>query len=266
LPRPLILEPMKEKTIRVRTADGELPVFVAHPESGGPFSLALLLMDGVGFREQIKENVRRFAADGYFCFAPDFYYRAGEGLHFNFAAIMAEGPEGPTRKRMIEVARSLNPEKAVADVKAALAAIASDPAAASDGPLVCVGYCMGARLALCVASELADRVVAAAGIHPGALVSDQPDSPHHELARVRGELYFAFAEQDQSATPELVHRFQKEMARHGVRGEVERLPGTAHGFAMADLPVYQREAAERHFEQTLELWRRNLRQPVSPGS
>jgi hypothetical protein len=39
---------------------------------------------------------------------------------------------------------------------------------------------------------------------------------------------------------------------------VERLPGTSHGFAMADLPVYNREAAEHHFERTLDLWRRNL--------
>ena len=27
---------------------------------------------------------------------------------------------------------------------------------------------------------------------------------------------------------------------------------------LADLPVYNREAAERHFERTLDLWRRNL--------
>ncbi len=253
---------MEEKSLRVTTADGQLPLFVAHPESGGPFPVALVFMDGIGFREQVKENTRRFAAAGYYCVAPDLYYRAGEGLHFDMAAIRAEGPEGPTRKRMMEVVRTVTPEKAMADAEAMLASIASDPAADSDGPLVCVGYCMGARLALRFASSYAGRVVAAAGIHPGALVNDQPESPHHELAGVRGELYFAFAEQDQSATPELVDRFREEMAQQGVRGVVERLPGTAHGFAMADLPVYHREAAERHFERTLELWRRNLRQPV----
>jgi carboxymethylenebutenolidase len=48
------------------------------------------------------------------------------------------------------------------------------------------------------------------------------------------------------------------LERNHVRGVVERLPGTTHGFAMADLPVYDREAAERHFECTLDLWRRNL--------
>ena len=52
-------------------------------------------------------------------------------------------------------------------------------------------------------------------------------------------------------------RFREEMERHGVNGVVERVPGAAHGFAMADLPVYDRDASERHFERTLELWRRN---------
>jgi carboxymethylenebutenolidase len=218
-------------------------------------------MDGVGYREQIKANARRFAADGYYCVAPDLYYRAGEGLTFDMARLRAEGMQGPTRQRLMEVARTVTPERVVADTEAVLAAIASDPAA-GPGPRVCVGYCMGARAALHVASTLADRFVAAAGIHPGALVTDQPDSPHHDLRSVRGELYFAFAENDASATSEVVERFRQELERQGVRGVVERLQGTEHGFAMADLPVYEREAAERHFERTLDLWRRNLPQPV----
>ena len=41
---------------------------------------------------------------------------------------------------------------------------------------------------------------------------------------------------------------------------MERLAGTSHGFAMGDLPVYEERAAEHHFQQTLELWRRNLAQ------
>lgn len=44
-----------------------------------------------------------------------------------------------------------------------------------------------------------------------------------------------------------------------IRGTTaDRLQATAHGFAMADLPVYDEAAAERHFERTLELWRRHL--------
>ncbi len=160
---------------------------------------------------------------------------------------------------MMSVAANVKPENVAADTRAIFAAVGSDPAAGS-GAKVCVGYCLGARLALHVASALAGEFVAAAGIHPGALVTDEPDSPHHDLAGVRGELYFAFAETDRSATREFVDQFREELDRNGVRGVVERLPGTAHGFAMADLPVYNRDAAERHFERTLDLWRRNLSQ------
>lgn len=250
---------MVEQEIPVSTPDGTMTTFTVRPEGEGLFPIAVLFMDGVGYREQIKRNARRFAAGGYYCAAPDLYYRIGKGLSFDFSKIASGQIDDEERKRMMSAASSVTPDSAAADTLALLDAVRSDPAA-SPGPKVCVGYCMGARVALSVASRLGDQFVAAAGIHPGALVNDRPDSPHHDLARVRGELYFAFAEIDRSATPEIVDRFRDELARNGVKGVVERLPGVAHGFAMADLPVYDRDAAERHFERTLELWKRNLSQ------
>ncbi len=244
---------MPEKELRVRTGDGEMTVFVARPDGDGPYPVAVLYMDAVGYREQVRENARRFAAEGYYCVAPDLFYRFGERLTFDLSQMGDPG----FRERLLAIVGRLKPAMVRSDTEAIFDALADDPAASS-GAKVCVGYCMGARLALHVASTLADEFVAAAGIHPGALVTDAPDSPHHDLAGVRGELYVAFAENDQSATPEVVDRFRDELGRHGVRGVVERLPGTAHGFAMADLPVYDRDAAERHFERTLDLWRRNL--------
>ncbi|HTV10951.1 MAG TPA: dienelactone hydrolase family protein [Acidimicrobiales bacterium] len=249
---------MNEREITVGTQDGEMTTFVAHPGTGGPFPVAVLYMDGIGYREQVKENARRFAKDGYFCVAPDLFYRSGKGITFDMRELGTEG----ARERMMSVVMSVTPEKVIADTRAVLDAVIGDPEAAQ-GPKVCVGYCMGARLALHAASVFGDQIVAAACIHPGALVTDDPGSPHHDLATVRGELYVAFAENDQSATAEVVDRFRAEMERLDVRGTVERLPGTAHGFAMGDLPVYQHEAAERHFERTLDLWGRNLGvQPV----
>jgi carboxymethylenebutenolidase len=232
-------------------------VFLARPDGPGPFPVAVVYMDGVGYREQIKKNARRFAEGGYYCVAPDLYYRAGPDLSFDFSKIASEGMGGEEGKRLMAAASSVTPERAMEDTRTILDEIVSDPAAAP-GPKVCVGYCMGARLALRAASEFADEFVAAAGIHPGALVSDKPDSPHLDLPRVRGELYYAFAEIDRSATPELVDRFRAEVHRNRVRGVVERIAGVAHGFAMADLPVYNHDASERHFDRTLDLWKRNL--------
>lgn len=249
---------MFETEIRVGTADGQMTTFVAHPDGAGPFPVAVLFMDGVGYREQVKQNARRFAADGYYVVAPDLFYRSGEKLSFDFSRV--SDPE--YRQQLMDVVSRVTPAGALADVGAVLATIADDPAAAA-GPRVCVGYCMGARLALHAAAASAGEFVAVAGIHPGALVTDEPDSPHFELAEVSGELYFAFAETDQSATAESVDRFRTELEQAGVAGVVERLPGTTHGFAMADLPVYDEAAAERHFERTLELWRRSLAQQAA---
>lgn len=250
---------MVENESSIRTADGEMTTFVVRPDGEGSFPVAMLYMDGVGYREQVKQNARRFAADGYFCIAPDLYYRVGHRLSFDMSNMASGGLKGPEAERLMVAAKSVTPENAVADTNAILAAVASDPAA-SPGPKVCVGYCMGARLALHVASALANEFVAAAGIHPGALITDKPDSPHHDLAGVRGELYFAFAETDRTATPELIDQFREELRRNRIRGVVDRLPGTTHGFAMADLPVYNHDAAAHHFERTLDLWRRNLSQ------
>ncbi len=246
---------MSEQEIKIATPDGEMTTFIAHPDGDGPFPVAVLYMDGVGYREQIKANARRFAAAGYYCVAPDLFYRSGEKLTFDFSRMGDEA----YRSRLMSIVASVKPDGVVADTEAIFEAIAGD-SAASTGPKVSVGYCMGARMALHAAAAMPDAFVAAAGIHPGALVTDRPDSPHTVLGEVRGEVYYAFAETDQSATPENVDRFRQALGEQGVSGVVERLPGTHHGFAMADLPVYDEGAAERHFERTLDLWRRNLSQ------
>jgi carboxymethylenebutenolidase len=249
---------MFETEIHVQTPAGQMTSFVSHPDSEGPFPVAVLFMDGVGYREQLKENAKRFAADGYYVVAPDLFYRSGEKLSFDFTRL----GDPAYREHLMNVVAAVTPERAMADTEAVLEAVAEDPAA-SAGPKVCVGYCMGARIALRAASTKASEFVAAAGIHPSALVSEGLESPHLELAKVRGELYFAFAEIDESATEDNVRHFRDELERLGVRGVVERVPGTRHGFAMADLPVFDRVAAERHFARTLDLWTRNLSQQPS---
>ena len=61
---------MYEQETRISTPDGGMTTFVTHPDGDGPFPVAVLYMDGVGYRDQIKSNARRFAADGYYCVAP----------------------------------------------------------------------------------------------------------------------------------------------------------------------------------------------------
>jgi carboxymethylenebutenolidase len=250
-----------EQEFKIDTPVGAMTTFVARPDGAGPFPVAVLYMDAPGYREQLKNLARSYAQSGYYCILPDLFHRFGEGVHFSIEEILGGGPDGPLMKEVLELVGKLTPELGAVDTRAVLDYVAGDDAA-SDGPKVCVGYCMGARHVLHALSAFPDEFVAGSGAHPGPLRTDAPDSPHHDLATVRGELYFAFADHDVFVTPEAIASFEAEMERAGVHGEVDISPDTEHGFAIDEGPAYDSEQAARHVEKTLDLWRRNLREPV----
>jgi carboxymethylenebutenolidase len=99
-------------------------------------------------------------------------------------------------------------------------------------------------------------VKAAASIYGTRLATDQPDSPHLAGQKTKAELYFGCAETDVYAPPEIIEKIKQGMK--GANAEVEIYPDTHHGFAFPKRPVYHRDAAERHWERLLALYRRNL--------
>src|SRR3954453_20099932 len=109
---------MFQTELPVGTADGQMTTFVFHPPGAGPFPVAVLFMDGVGYREQVKENARRFAADGYYVVAPDLFYRSGEKLSFDFSRMSEPG----YRERLMSIVAGVTPAMVIADTQAVLAA------------------------------------------------------------------------------------------------------------------------------------------------
>ena len=69
-------------------------------------------------------------------------------------------------------------------------------------------------------------------------------------------MLFRSAETDVYAPAEIIEKIKQSMK--GANAEVEIYPGTHHGFAFPKRPVYNRDAAERHWERLLALYRRNL--------
>jgi carboxymethylenebutenolidase len=117
---------------------------------------------------------------------------------------------------------------------------------------------MSGRYAINAATHFPDRVKAAASIYGTHLATDQPDSPHLAGRKTRAELYFGCAETDIYAPMESVDKVRQAMENDRAHAEVEIYPGTHHGFAFPKRPVYDRDAAERHWERLLSLYRRNL--------
>src|SRR5262245_10257575 len=156
---------------------------------------------------------------------------------------------------MFDYMRSLDIPIAMEDTTALLA-YAETQAAANTGIVGTVGYCMSGRYAVNAATHFPDRVKAAASIYGTHLATDQSDSPHLAAPKTMAELYFACAETDIYAPQEIIDELKQAM--QGTKNEVEIYPGTHHGFAFPKRPVYHRDAAERHWERLLALYRRNL--------
>jgi carboxymethylenebutenolidase len=94
----------------------------------------------------------------------------------------------------------------------------------------------------------------AASIYGILLVTDEPDSPHLALQRTDARLYFGCAETDSYAPKEVIDKLRLELDEKGGNAEVEIYPGTHHGFAFPQRPVYNKPAAERHWERLFKLF------------
>jgi carboxymethylenebutenolidase len=242
---------MIDSQVDIATKDGKTTTFITHPERGGPFPVVIFYMDAPAIREELRDMARRLGTSGYYVMLPNMYYRAG---------VMEIGPinpdpESPERKRMFSLMSSLSIPLVMEDTKALLA-YAEMQTAANTKIVGTVGYCMSGRYAVNAATHFADRVKAAASVYGVQLATDQPDSPHLAAGKTKAELYFACAETDVYAPQEVIDKVSAGMK--GTKNEVEVYPGTHHGFAFPKRPVYDRDAAERHWERLLALYKRNL--------
>jgi len=125
-------------------------------------------------------------------------------------------------------------------------------------PIGCHGYCMSGPFAIAAAARYPDCIKAAASFYGTWLISENEESPHLNFDKVTGELYFACAEIDALAPQEMVAELKDIFAASGCAGEVEDYPGVHHGFAFPARPIYDKPAAERHWERLHALYKRQL--------
>ena len=241
---------MIEQTVEIPTPHGATTTFIVHPERDGPHPVILFYMDAPAIREELRDMARRLATCGYYVVLPNLYYRAGV-LELGGLATEAD------RARMFELMAAINIPLIMSDTAALLTYIDSDPAARK-GPMGAVGYCMSGQYAINAAAYYPDKIKAAASIYGVSLVTDDHDSPHLAAQKVQGEVYFACAEIDSYAPLEMVEALAQSVTANQVNGEVELYAGVHHGFAFPQRPVYDKTAAERHWERLLALFRRNL--------
>ena len=237
---------MIERQIDIDTGQGAMGCFIDIRAREGPFPVVLFFMDAPAIREELRDMARRIATVGYYVMLPNLYYRS----RVNELA-------GVARETMMALMESLTIAKVMDDAAVLIAFANADPAAA-DGPIGAIGYCMSGQFAVNAAARWPQRIAAAASLYGVRLVTEAPDKSTQGSRQGQRRALFACAETDAWAPLTMVELLAETLEADGVNAEVEVYPGVQHGFAFPQRAVYDKPAAERHWERLFALFRRRL--------
>jgi len=240
--------------VSIKTRDGDCPAAVFTPaDSTGPWPGVIFFMDGPGIRPVLWEMGQHLADQGYFVLLPDLFYRDGPYAPMDPAKIFSD----PTvRESLMRRVGSLDRDRKLADTEAFLAFLDSQPDV-KPGQFGVTGYCMGGNASLTAAGGFPGRFAAVALFHGGRLTTDQPDSPHLFVKNITGRVYVGGAIEDAHFTDADKATLEKALTEAGVDHLIETYPAH-HGFAVPDIPAYDKEAADRHWAATFKLFAETL--------
>ena len=112
---------------------------------------------------------------------------------------------------------------------------------------------MGGPIVMRTAAAVPDRIGAGASFHGGGLVTDQPDSPHLLVPKMKAHFLFAMAENDDEKDPTAKEILREVYAKAGLPAEIEVYEGAMHGWCPPDSRVYNERQAERAWTRLLAL-------------
>ena len=242
---------MIERELDLPTADGAMNTFVVHPDEGGPFPVVLFYMDAPGKREELHDMARRIATVGYFVVLPNLYYRRSRDYW-----LRERTEEGFAE--MFTYMHALDRRTVECD-PAALLRFVDGERMADAARIGAVGYCMSGPFVIWAAAAFPERLRCIASIYGANLVTEAPDSAHRMVDKVRCEAYFACAETDKWAPPEIVAQLKTALEAAGTKYRLEWYPGAEHGFAFPlRAGIYHKPSAEQHWQRLISLFQRNL--------
>ena len=247
---------MREHEIEVTAVDGQMDVFICHPEENGPFPTIIMYMDAPGIREELRDMARRLGTVGYYVMLPNLYYRTGREGHYGYDLSRIRIDEGE-REKMFDVMRTLTNARIVSDTQPLLDYARADNNS-SGGPLGCVGYCMSGQFVVSIGAAYANDFAAIASFYGVGILTDEEDSPHLRAKDIKASLYLAFASNDPWVPKTTLDSLPRIMKQGEVKHRVEIYPDTEHGFAFPERPVYVKAAGERHWERLFSLFGREL--------
>ena len=245
---------MSKKEVDIATPDGVADSHIFQPKGAGPWPAVLFYMDGGGLREGLFDMAQRLADNGYYVLQPNLFYRAGRADSMDMQAAFGDPA---TRDKAMAMISGLTNTLLMQDTSAFLDFLSRQKEAAAS-KVGCHGYCMGGKFALAAAGTFPERIAAAASFHGAGLATDQPDSAHLLASKMRGKIYVGVAGVDPWLTPGETERLRQALSAAHAKYVMEDYLDVQHGFCVPG-PLYDRAAAEHHWERLLTLYGETLK-------
>ena len=219
--------------VKVPTADGQIPAYVARPAKAGKYPVILVVQEIFGVHEHIKDMCRRYAKLGYYAIAPEMFARQGDVS--KMTDIMAI---------LTEVVSKVPDAQVCADLDAAVA-FARASGHANTSRLGLVGYCWGGRTAWIYAlhNPKLKAAVAYYGLLDGMKSPIKPRDPVEFGAEIKVPVLGLYSGIDAFVKPEVIAQMREGIAKSSTDSEIVVFPNVNHGFNADYRPTYDKTAA-----------------------
>ncbi len=243
-----------ESEVDIRTPDGTADAYFVHPATGR-YPAVLMWTDNRGLSPAFRLMGKRLAQAGYAVLVPNPYYR------FRRAPVVPAGASGgapEVRKVIVPMMNALTAGTAVTDARALVGFLDGQSAVDRKRKVGTCAYSNLAQLAMRTAAALPERVAAVAIFHGDGLLTDQPESPHRLLSKMKASYFIAITESDDKRDPAATSALREAFARAKRPAEIEVFPGTTNGWCMQDSAYFNPAQSERAWGRMLALFGKSL--------
>jgi carboxymethylenebutenolidase len=257
-PSPAAL-PVVETDVAIKTPDGTCDAAFIHPTTGSHPGV-LIWADAFGLRPSMRDIGKRIAAEGYSVLVPNPFYRVAKAPVFDNPSSFNFQNQADMAKLMPLMGSINATGNAEKDAMAFIAFLDAQSQVNKAKKIGTQGYCMGGPLVMKTAAVLPNRVGAGASFHGGGVVTDKPDSPHLLATKIKAQMYFGIASNDDQRQPDQKDKLKEAFAAAKVPTEIEVYPAK-HGWCVPDMPaengvpIYSRPDAERAWGKLVALYK-----------
>jgi carboxymethylenebutenolidase len=218
----------KAETVQFPNGTGTVSGYLAVPDKPGRYPAMVVIHEWWGLTDWVKEQTQKLAAQGYIALAVDLY----------------RGQVTADPEVAHELMRGLPQDRAVSDLKAAFAYLATRKDVDRDH-IGSIGWCMGGGFSLQLAIH--EPHLAACVVNYGALPTDPTD-----IQQIYAPVLGSFGADDRGITPADVQAFEKTMKGMNRRLDVKVYDGAGHGFENStNTNGYRPEAAADAWARTI---------------